>query len=48
MHCRPIVADEHVPPFAPIALMAPVRLFVGTHLTHPFECVPQTRGKYPC
>jgi hypothetical protein len=48
MHRRPIVADEHVPPLAPAALMAAIRLLVGTHLAQPFKPVPQARRKYPC
>ena len=48
MHGRSIVADQHIPPLAPAALMAAIRLLVRAHLANPFECVPQTRWEYPC
>ena len=35
MHGRSIVADQHIPPLAPAALMAAIRLLVRAHLANP-------------
>jgi hypothetical protein len=48
MHFRPIVVDENILPFAPAALMAPVRLFIRPHLACALERAAQTRREYPC
>jgi hypothetical protein len=46
MNRRSIVADEHVPPLAPAALMAAIRLLLRTHLAHSLERISQTRREY--
>jgi hypothetical protein len=48
MHLGSILVDEHISPFAPAALMAPVRLFIRPHLTNALERAAQTRREYPC
>ncbi len=47
MDGRSIVADEHVAPLAPAALMAAIGLLLCAHLAYPLEGVTQTRRKYP-
>jgi hypothetical protein len=41
MHVRAVRMHAHFAPFAPAALMAPIRLLLRHYLTEPFDGVPE-------